>query len=239
MSHPAPQARTGELVRELFDPSVRSVATPLFADLDDLLPEERVFVGRAVSRRRREFATARVCARRLMRELGVPEAPLLTAGDRAPIWPHRVVGSISHSGELCLVAVALRGAVQSLGIDVEPDEPLQPDLWRVICTPEERLWLGSQSPSERGGLARLMFSAKECFYKCQYPITRQRLEFHDVIVTVFPEAQEFRAVLSRRAGEMLPPGFGLWGRFRRSGGWLATGTTLRAAALRPRVEANA
>jgi 4'-phosphopantetheinyl transferase EntD len=50
-----------------------------FADPPDvvLFPEEEALVAAAVAGRRREFATARSCARTALAELGVPPAPLL------------------------------------------------------------------------------------------------------------------------------------------------------------------
>jgi 4'-phosphopantetheinyl transferase EntD len=70
------------------------------------------------------------------------------------------------------VAVAARAQhVRSLGLDVEPDAPLDPELWDEVCAPAEAAWLAAQAPARRGRLAKLVFSAKECAYKCQYPLT--------------------------------------------------------------------
>ena len=37
---------------------------------------------------------------------------------------------------------------------------------------------------ERRAAAALIFSAKEAFYKCQYPLTTQSLGFHDASVQI-------------------------------------------------------
>lgn len=45
-----------------------------FDDLPDavLFPEEAAVISRAVEERRREFRTVRLCARRALRDLGLP-----------------------------------------------------------------------------------------------------------------------------------------------------------------------
>ena len=70
--------------------------------------------------------------------------------------------------------------VAGVGLDVEQDEELRPELERMICTPPERAWLDSQPSARRGQLGKLFFSAKEAFYKAQYPLTRAYLDFRDV-----------------------------------------------------------
>ena len=41
------------------------------------------------------------------------------AEDRAPIWPDRVVGSITHTGDFAAAAVAWAADIAGLGIDSE------------------------------------------------------------------------------------------------------------------------
>lgn len=53
-----------------------------------LYPEELALLTRAVGKRRREFATVRVCARRAMEKLGVAPGPVLPGERGAPRWPH-------------------------------------------------------------------------------------------------------------------------------------------------------
>jgi 4'-phosphopantetheinyl transferase EntD len=48
--------------------------------------------------------------------------------------------------------------------------------------PVETAWIESLSASERAAAVTLIFSAKEAFYKCQYPLVGERLEFNDVRV---------------------------------------------------------
>ena len=113
---------------------------------------------------------------------------------------------------------------RSLGLDVEQDKTLAPDLREMICTPCERRVLAARDAQD----AMLYFAAKEAFYKCQYPLTRLFLDFLDVELDVdFArgtfQARVFKAIEDKPAWiDELP------GRFvRRNGLWLC-GVTLRA-----------
>lgn len=140
-------------------------------------------VANAVPRRKREYAAGRACARRALAVLGAPAGPLPAGPDRLPDWPAGFVGSITHDGSYAAAAVGrLADGVRSVGIDLEPADALPADLYGMICRPEELEWLGLRSDSERGLLARAVFGAKECAFKCQYPITRRMLEFHEVAI---------------------------------------------------------
>ncbi|WP_405845207.1 4'-phosphopantetheinyl transferase [Streptomyces platensis] len=63
---------------------------------DDLFPEESQVIALAVDKRRREFTTARSCAREALRRLGHPTVPIPRGRSGAPLWPAGVVGSITH-----------------------------------------------------------------------------------------------------------------------------------------------
>ncbi|MGW1816188.1 4'-phosphopantetheinyl transferase family protein [Streptomyces sp. NPDC002125] len=63
-------------------------------------PEEENRLGEAVvDRRRREFTTARWCARRALAAAGAPtaDAPLRSGRRGEPLWPAGFTGSITHS----------------------------------------------------------------------------------------------------------------------------------------------
>jgi 4'-phosphopantetheinyl transferase EntD len=89
--------------------------------------------------------------------------------DRAPRWPEGVVGSITHDGGLCLAIVGRSNAWQAIGIDLERDADLPPEITAQIATEAE---LSALAPLPRGRAAARVFSAKEAAYKAQYPLTR-------------------------------------------------------------------
>jgi 4'-phosphopantetheinyl transferase EntD len=90
------------------------------AAIDDypVLPEELALVADAIERRRREFATGRWLARAGLRQFGLPDRPILMGRLRNPLWPDGVLGTLSHDGEHCAVALRRAGAVRGIGIDL-------------------------------------------------------------------------------------------------------------------------
>jgi 4'-phosphopantetheinyl transferase EntD len=162
----------------------------------ELHPEEERIVAGSVASRRLAFTTARSCARQALAELGLPPAPILRAGGRAPRWPAGVVGSITHCDGYRAAAVARAGAVAALGIDAEPDAPLP---GRVL----PRIAFGAEVEHlevlarDRPGLAwdRLLFSAKEAVYKAWWPATGRWLGFEDAAVAIEPDDGAFVADL--------------------------------------------
>ncbi|MFD3997201.1 4'-phosphopantetheinyl transferase [Streptomyces sp. NPDC058583] len=157
-------------------------------------PREALVVSRAVASRRREFATARWCARRALSELGVPPVPLLPGPHGAPRWPDAVVGSITHCAGYRAAAVAHAARVRMLGIDAEPHAPLPRGVLESICLPEERIRVRDLTAADPGvHWDRVLFCLKETVYKSWYPATGQRLEFEDARISVDPAARTFSA----------------------------------------------
>jgi 4'-phosphopantetheinyl transferase EntD len=146
-----------------------------------LLPDEAAHLGRAVPKRVQEFAAGRLCVRRALHEYGVDHFPLRVAADRQPIWPEGFVGSITHTAGLCAAAVAESRTIAAVGIDSEIVGHVTPDIWSTICVAGEAEWVNSLPPSERAAAVTLIFSAKEAFYKCQYPLVSEWLDFHDLV----------------------------------------------------------
>lgn len=224
------------LSSRLFDPLIRTAEMDPGTAEDTLLPGEQAAIVHAVEKRRREFIAGRTCARQAMAALGEHPAPILQDENRAPIWPQGLVGCISHTDTWCAVAVARTAdGFRSLGLDIESAAPIKPELLRVICLPEERAYLDSQPAAERGLLGKLIFSAKECAYKCQYPLSRTFLDFH--AMRIYPDLAGggFVAVFLRDAGPFAS-GDELRGRLLVDQGYLMTAMTLTirtACANRP------
>jgi 4'-phosphopantetheinyl transferase EntD len=148
-----------------------------------LYPEEAVHLGnRAVPKRVQEFAAGRLCARRVLTELGFHDFPIRAASDRQPVWPAGVVGSITHTTGFCAAVAAEKKHIAALGLDCELAGSVKTELWPHLFRDDETRWLRMLPPSEQAPAATLMFCVKEAFYKCQYPITRQWLSFHDAWV---------------------------------------------------------
>lgn len=163
-------------------------------------PAELAEMPRAVDKRRREYVAGRVAAHRAMEKLGLTPRPVLATRARAPSWPRGLTGSLSHNDTTCVAAVARASQVRSLGIDVEDDTPLARDLVATVCTLEERAWLATQPEETRGRLAKLIFSAKEAVYKCQYPVSHRVLDFDAVLVTPDVDTGQFEATFLEATG---------------------------------------
>jgi 4'-phosphopantetheinyl transferase EntD len=161
----------------------------------DLFPEEKSTVSNAVQKRRREFATARGCARSALAQLGFPSLAIPTGEHGEAIWPQGVVGSITHCAGYRACAVARSRDIGMLGIDAEPNLPLPYRLLGDIGRSEElgQLYGVDAWPSVHRG--RLLFSAKEAIYKGWFPLARRRLGFEDAVIMFDPWARTFAARL--------------------------------------------
>jgi 4'-phosphopantetheinyl transferase EntD len=192
-----------------------------------LYPQEEALVSNAVLKRRLEFTAGRLCARQALAKLGVLGFPILMSEDKTPIWPAGIVGSISHAAGYCGVALAWRGGIESVGLDIERTGELPEDCWKQVLTPPERCWLDSLPPAEQAGYVALIFSAKECLYKCQYPISKQWLDFHDLTISVDPRFGEFAVTANAPPRSLVNEIAPLEGKYLFDRGYVLTGMTLR------------
>ena len=208
-------------IQTLFMPVVSVAVTDPATEHEALFDDEAPTVAKATDKRRREFSAGRAAARRAMHQMGLPAMPLPADETRAPVWPDDVTGSISHNDQVCIAVVADARSVPAVGIDIEEARPLEPELFPDICTLPERAWLSSQPEQDRGMLAKLIFSAKECTYKCQFTLSRTFLEFHDLEITADRDCGQFEATFLRNV-----PGFAsgarLYGRYVVTQGHIIT-----------------
>lgn len=165
-----------------------------FEDLagESPFPGEEQLIASAVEGRRREFVTARRCARLALAGLGLPAGPILTGRRREPIWPAGVRGSITHCAGYRAAAVARSDDLAALGIDAEPNAPLPAGVWGSVSVAEERDELTGRV-DDGVHWERLLFSAKESVYKAWYPLTGRWLGFDDACLSIDPAAATFRA----------------------------------------------
>ena len=167
-------------IRTLFPPTVVIRERRIPGDPAELHPAEAEDVARAVPKRVAEFAAGRACARAALAEFGVREFALRAAHDRQPLWPEGFIGSITHTAGFCAAAVAPRAGMLAIGLDTEIVGAPTPDIWPTISRREELTWVHSLHAGERPAATTLLFAAKEAFYKCQYPLVGEWLDFHDL-----------------------------------------------------------
>ena len=222
------------MIEALFPPEVIVVrATDEMENLP-LHPEEAARTEKMAPKRLSEYKLGRACVREGLARLGIDNYPFLNDTDRSPIWPPNIVGSLTHCRNLCAAALTRQGAIASLGLDAEPLRALSPAVLERITSPAERGHLENlPDPPHTGGWGLLLFSAKEAFYKCYYPLTRTFLGFRDAELEIDVLGKRF---VARLVNDEVPSAAGhrrFEGRFEVSEQHLVSAVTLSRAALRP------
>lgn len=152
-----------------------------------LYPEEQAVVARAVDKRRREFGSVRLCARRAMEKLGVEPGPVLPGERGAPRWPEGILGSMTHCTGYCAAALVRAPELASLGIDAEPHEALPEGVLGAVAAPAERERVHALTAAHPAvHWDRLLFSAKEAVYKAWFPLTGRWLDFQEADLHIRP-----------------------------------------------------
>lgn len=213
----------GSMLEGLLPDDVKTAWGDPRDDAPIALPAEEALIARAVDKRKREFRKARACARSLLAEFGVREFALLSGPQREPVWPEGLVGSVTHTDGLCAVAVASRQRYAGIGIDVEPAEPLTERIAERVCSAEELAFACQRSELDALTLARVLFSAKEAFYKAQFCVTRRFLGFSDVSVEL-DRGGEFSVRVVADVAELANVSF--VGRWASRGGFVLTSSWL-------------
>ena len=160
-------------------------------DPSTLLPQEAACLADPAPQRLREFAAGRACARSALAAFGVRDFAVVMGAAREPLWPASLVGSITHTSGLCAAVVGEASRFAGLGLDVELAEAVKPALWRKICTPRELSWLKCEPLERQARAATLIFAVKEAFYKSQFPLVGEWLNFRDLNVEVQAPAGDY------------------------------------------------
>ena len=101
----------------------------------------------------------------------------------------------------------------------------------MICTDAEREWIDTLDEAGQALVTALAFSGKEAFYKCQYTLSRQWLDFKDVcILPEKSDLQSGRFVLQviKHVEALAPVGSVLEGRFVVDGPLIVTAMSFAA-----------
>lgn len=215
-----------DLFSDLFPPSVmvRAATLPMYDT--ELWDSERPGTERMIPKRFREFVAGRTVARWAIADLGGSVGAIPRDADRAPIWPTGLVGSITHCDSLCAAAVARAEKVMALGLDVEPASPLPPDLHSLVCTPMELQHLEALAPPPAADWLKIVFSAKESYYKAWFPLTRSPLDFTEVEIHLDPATSRFTIEVDARRASVAPWSATASGTFRMNQDFVATGVVV-------------
>lgn len=154
-----------------------------------LFPEEEALIARAIQKRRKEFTAGRTCLRKALKRLGVPSAPILQSKMRSPKVPRGYTATISHSGEFCAAAAMKKGEYESIGIDIEEYSLLEPNIEKWILVPSEQNMIKRLPNYSHVHWAKIIFSAKESFYKAYFQITEEYLDYLEAEFAIEPESK--------------------------------------------------
>ncbi len=132
--------------------------------------------------RQGEFQAGRFCAQQVLSSWNV-DKPIHRSTDRSPIWPEGFSGSISHSKNWVWASLAKSDPIRSIGIDTEAivDASTRSETLEQTATLEELRTLEALELDPCAEFT-VLFSAKEAFYKCWYPVSKQYFGFKDAIV---------------------------------------------------------
>lgn len=120
------------------------------------------------SERKLEYRLSRYCISLIYKKFTNCKLDKLESkSDRSIAWPLGYVGSVSHSKEYVLVAMASDTNLLSVGVDIEKLGRLKDKMERIILTD---LDLKNHPDLSKDQLFTLIFSAKESLYKALRPL---------------------------------------------------------------------
>lgn len=147
------------------------------------LPREEQELARAMApERQHEFTIGRLAAHGALAAVGGPATAVLIGAAGEPLWPTAWVGSISHSRHHAAALVVSKRRVRSVGLDIVDERALDDRAAANLMTvPEVKRLIDAGWARDAESARRLVFSAKEAVFKCQYPLTGcASLDFLDV-----------------------------------------------------------
>lgn len=168
---------------------IRSIKRNLPADVFE---KELNFAGRAASKRIKEFVFGRSCAHNAIIRIKSISYLLMTNGSKIINWPIGCSGSISHSQNIAISIILKKIiSINCAGIDIERLCRMNLQIWHRVFSFSEICWLNTQSHKYRDTFALIIFSAKECFYKYQFSITKKYVSLVDIKVLVDKKKYKF------------------------------------------------
>jgi len=180
--------------------------------------------------RKCEFVAGRDCARTALEPLGFARGPILPDEDGVPSWPDGALAAISHSRGYCAAIAAKDSEYRTLGLDLEKTNRLSPAAIQRTVHPSEQGYVRDNQKR-----ATLIFSAKEAFFKAQFPVWHTHANFHDLELAVDGDAGKLTV---RNIGKRFPEELRLLAgqiefRFRYFGDFVVSVCWLRRTCISP------
>ncbi|MEH6404714.1 MAG: 4'-phosphopantetheinyl transferase superfamily protein [Sneathiella sp.] len=168
--------------------------------------------------RQLEFLSGRFFAKKALTKLGHKDAndPIPIKENRAPVWPHNVVGSISHTDIFVGAAVANASDALGIGFDIEHifSKKIKDQIQDLVSDVSEWNNIRSNRALDDCLKLTLIYVAKEAIYKCLSPITQIFFGFHDVeILEIDLNKSNFKAKIVKNLHPTLELDLELKGNF--------------------------
>lgn len=135
----------------------------LFSTYGEAFPKQ---LSQAVVLRKAEFLCGRQTAKLALHQLGSKTGMVTIGENRSPVFPKGIVGSISHSQNLAICAVALQSNIEYVGVDLEhiiAPHVLDDIEKQIITTAEKRIIV--ECGLNIGTGFTVVYSAKESLFK--------------------------------------------------------------------------
>lgn len=159
-----------------------------FTDQQLIMPEAR---KGAVAKRRCEFFVGRYLAKLALIEQGAATFHVPADENRCPLWPQKLLGSISHTDTYAACVVARCNEVNALGIDIQDwmtEASARKLMPRILDSEEQGILAASPLPLDQG--VSLCFSAKESIFKALYPYIGHHFGYAAAKLRAIDEAKQ-------------------------------------------------
>ncbi len=138
-----------------------------------------------VTKRKAQFLAGRVAARESLRTIGSTDTIIPSGLKREPIWPKKLLGSISHASGFSVASVMRHEALSTYGTGLDVQEILTSkeikSIKKATLTTRDQIFFEKKVKGlSDNQLLTLIFSAKESFFKAVYKNIGQYFDF-DVI----------------------------------------------------------
>jgi 4'-phosphopantetheinyl transferase EntD len=154
-----------------------------------LLMQSHVDLPNASEKRKHDYVCGRQAARDALNLLSAPVTRVERGSAGQPIWPSGFVGSISHAAGLGIAAASSSSIYETIGIDMEVQKSVTADIWPHFMHADELRFISRLEKRMQSRFASICFSAKESFFKLQYPCCRSWLEFADLTISSTDDGQ--------------------------------------------------
>jgi len=187
--------------------------------LDGLESVEIDAAAEMTPQRRLDFAAGRTASKLALRRAGYMSNVVVPRDDDGvPVFPDGYVGSIAHSYGRAVAAVARKGTVDAVGVDLEYDTAHDEEsLHESMITETEAAALPALAAIDSAlrSPVTLVFAAKEAVLKAVFSASRTTLDLEETELAFNPSARTFALV-----GIPCEQGLHVIGAYRRAADWL-------------------